>query len=90
MGINKQARYDFATIFAAFKTANTPNRAQRRKYVAAVCDAANEWLSKFDRQEAAAAQAFAGSKPSQFSSFRDALPDVALDQAPTDPVDPTA
>lgn len=84
MGINKTARDDFNAIFAAFKTANTPNRAQRRKYVAAVCDAANEWLAKFDAQDAAAAQGFAATKQAQFNNYEDALPDVTLD-----PVDPT-
>lgn len=88
MGISKQARDDFSADVTAFKQTNTPTRAQVRKYVAALVDAGNEWLSKFDRQEAEAAQAVADSKPSQFSSFRDALPDVALDPAPTDPVDP--
>lgn len=90
MGIVKQARDAVTAAFRAFVAVASPSRAQKRKWWAAVADLANEWLAKFDRQEAEAAQAFADSKPSQFSSFREALPDVALDPAPTDPVDPQA
>ncbi len=85
MGINQQARADFSAIFAAFKAATSPTRAQRRKYVAAIVDADNELLQKLDKQNTESAQAFADSKPSQYTAFVDALPDVTLD-----PVDPNA
>jgi hypothetical protein len=77
MGIIATARADFASAFAAFK-ATTPTRAQRRRYVAALVTAGQEWLARFDAQENAAAQDFAASKPGQFSTFVDALPEPAL------------
>lgn len=85
MGIIKTARDDFSADVAAFKTIATPTRAQARKYVAALADAANEWLAKRDAQDAAAAPGFAATKRAQFNSYVDALPDVTLD-----PVDPQA
>ena len=83
MGIIATARNDAAAAFAAFRAATTPNRAQRRKYVAALVTWGQEWLAKFDADDNGAAQAFADSKPGQFKTFVDALPDPALD-----PVDP--
>lgn len=83
MGIIKKASDDFATDFADFKAAGSPTRAQRRKYVAAIVNAGNEWLAKFDAQENTAPADFAASKPSQYQTFTDALADPALN-----PVDP--
>lgn len=83
MGIIKTARDDFAADVAAFKMAATPTRAQLRKYVASLVTAGQEWLAKRDADDNGAAQAFADSKPGQFSTFVDALPDPTLD-----PVDP--
>lgn len=54
MGIIATAHADCAASFAAFKLATTPNRAQRRKYVAAWANWCNEWLAKFDAQDNAA------------------------------------
>lgn len=84
MGIIKTARDDFDADVAAFKL-STPTRAQLRKYVAALVDAGNEWLSKRDAQDAAAPAGFAESRQAQFKSYVDALPDVSLD--PIDPQD---
>lgn len=83
MGIIATARTDFDAVRAAFVTATTPNRAQRRKYVAALVDAGNEWLAKFDAQDNAAPSDFAATKAAQFKTFTDALPEPAL--APVDP-----
>lgn len=86
MGILKTAHDDFESIFAAFKAATTPTRAQKRKYVAALVTAGQEWLAKFDAQENSAAADFAASKPGQFSTFVDALPEPTIAAAPaTDP-----
>jgi hypothetical protein len=82
MGILATARADFTAAFAAFK-ATTPTRAQKRRYVAALVTAGQEWLAKHDAQENAAAQDFAASKPGQFDAFVGALPEPVLD-----PVDP--
>lgn len=87
MGIIKTARNDFSAALAAFKASTTTNRAQRRKYVAALVTAGQEWLARFDAQDNAAASDFAASKPGQFNAFLDALPEPVLDAAPaTDPV----
>lgn len=83
MGIIATARADAAAAFAAFKAATTPTRAQKRKYVAALVTWGQEWLARFDAQEAAAPVDFAASKPAQYSTFLDALPEVT-----PDPVDP--
>lgn len=83
MGIIATARNDAAAAFAAFKTATTPNRAQKRRYVAALVTWGQEWLARFDAQENAAAADFAASKPGQFNAFVDALPETS-----PDPVDP--
>jgi hypothetical protein len=80
MGILATARADFA----AFK-ATSPTRAQKRRYVAALVTAGQEWLAKHDAQENAAAADFAASKAAQFNAFVDALPEPALDA-----VDPLA
>lgn len=83
MGIIKKASDDFATDFADFKAAGSPTRAQRRKYVASIVNAGQEWLSKFDAQENAASADFAATKTAQYQTFTDALADPALN-----PVDP--
>lgn len=83
MGIIATARNDFAAVFSAFKAATTPNRNQKRRYVAALVSAGQEWLSKHDAQDNAAQVDFAASRPAQYQTFVDAL------QEPTiDPVDP--
>ena len=84
MGIRNDARNAFKAELSAFR-ATSPNRTQLRRFVAALTDAGQEWLSKRDAQDNAAPQAFADSKQGQFNSFLDALPDVELDS-----VDPTA
>ena len=83
MGIIATARADATAAFAAFKLATTPNRAQRRKYDAALVTWGQEWLAKFDEQENAAPTDFAASKQGQFNAFLNALPEVT-----PDPVDP--
>lgn len=86
MGITNDARTDFRAALSAWRAANpNANRAQVRRYVAAITDAGQEWLAKRDAQDSAAAQGSADSKQAQFNSFVAALPDVTLD-----PVDPTA
>lgn len=85
MGIIKTARDDFSAALAAFRAATSPNRNQRRKYVAALVDAGNEWLAKHDAQEGAAPAAFAATRQGQYNTFVDGLPDIALDA-----VDPQA
>lgn len=82
MGIIKQARDQFAADVATFK-GTAPTRAQLRKYVAAIKDAADEWLAKRDAQDNAAPSDFAASKQSQFDTFLDGLPDPDL--TPVDP-----
>ncbi len=77
MGIIKQARDQFAANVATFK-GTAPSRTQMRKYVAAMKDAADEWLAKCDAQDNAAPNDFAASKQSQFNTFLDALPDPVL------------
>lgn len=77
MGIIKTARDDFQADVAAFK-ATGPNRAQLRKYVAALVTAGQEWLAKFDAQDNAAASDFAASKRAQFNTYVDALPEPTL------------
>lgn len=84
MGANKKAADDFDAILAAFKAANSPNRTQRRKYVAAIYNRAAEWLVNFDAQDVAALQDFAASKQSQFNAFSDALPDPSLSKVDPD------
>lgn len=83
MGIIATARNDAAAAFAAFKLATTPNRTQKRRYVAALVTWGQEWLARFDEQENAAPADFAASKQAQFTTFVAALPDPTLD-----PVDP--
>lgn len=88
MGILKQAADDFDAVFAAFKAATTPNRTQKRKYVAALVTRGQEWLAKHDAQEAAAPVDFAASKQAQFATFVDALPEPTLAVAPTSDTTP--
>lgn len=82
MGIGRQ---QFLTALDAIKLAAT-TRAVRRRQVAALVTAGQEWLAAHDAQDNTAAQAFANSKPAQFSTFVDALPEVVVDAA--DPLDP--
>lgn len=82
MGIIKTATDQFQADVAAFKATN-PTRAQKRKYVAAIVNAGNEWLAKFDAQDNAAPADFAASKAGQFQTFTDGIADPVL--APVDP-----
>lgn len=75
MGIIATARNDAAAAFAAFKLATTPTRTQKRKYVAALVTWGQDWLAQHDAQENAAPVAFAESKPAQYATFVDALPE---------------
>ena len=60
-----------------------------RRQVAGLVTAGQEWLAKFDAADNAAASDFAASKPAQFTTFVDALPDPVLAAGdPTDPVVP--
>lgn len=89
MGILKQAADDFDADLAAFKLANTPTRAQKRKYIAALVTRGQELLAKLDAQDASAAADFAATKQAQFNTFVDALPEPTLSAAPaTDPITP--
>ena len=81
MGIQALARTAFRASLATFK-ATGPNRNQIRRFVAAIVDAGNEWLSKHDAQEAKAPADFAASKPAAFNTFVDALPPVTLGADP--------
>lgn len=84
MGIIKQARDQFDADLTAFKL-TSPTRAQKRKYVAALVNAGNEWLAKFDADESAAPVAFAATRAGQFNTFVDGIADPTL--APVDPQD---
>lgn len=77
-------RDQFLAALAAIK-AGTTTRAQRRRQVAALVTAGQEWLARHDTQSNASAQAFADSKPAQYQTFLDALPAVTVDAA--DPAD---
>lgn len=79
-------RDQFRTVDLPALKAATANRAALRRQVAALVTAGQEWLAKHDAQEAAAPADFAASKPAQFATFVDALPDVTVPAA--DPVDP--
>ncbi len=81
MGIIKTATDDLTAAFTAFKGGKTRN--QKRAYVAALVNAGNEWLAKFDAQESSAPKDFAATRAAQFNTFTDALADPALN-----PVDP--
>ncbi len=81
--ITTTARNAFRAALATFKATN-PTRLQLRKFVAALVNAGNEWLTAHDRQEATAAQLFADSRSSQFASFVAALPEVTLGPDPTE------
>jgi len=78
MGIIATARQAFRSALATFK-ATSPNRAQLRRFVAAIVDAGNEWLSKHDAQEVAAPVDFAASRNAQFTTFVAGLPEVTID-----------
>lgn len=81
MGIGRDQFRDVS--LPAFRAATT-NRRQLRRAVASLVTAGQEWLARFDAQENKAAADFAASRPGQFNTFVDALPDVTLDA-----VDPT-
>jgi len=78
-------RDQFIAALAAIK-AGTAGRAARRRQVANLITAAQEWIGKFDTQEVSAPADFAASKPGQYSTFVDALPDVVVN--PNDPPPP--
>jgi hypothetical protein len=91
MGIIKQGQDVFTAAYVDWVNAQStpPNRRQRRKFVASLVNAGNEWLAKFDAQENAAPVSFAASRLAQFNTFVDALPPVTLEPAPVnDPVEP--
>ena len=79
MGITGTARTAFKAALTTFKT-TAPNRAQLRRFVGALVDAGNEWLSKHDKQETEAAAGFAASRQAQFSTYLGTLPEVTLDE----------
>lgn len=85
MGIIKTARDDISADVAAFKAASSPNRTQKRKYLAALSDAVNELINKHDAQDVAAPVDFAASKQSQFDTYVGTLPEPTLN-----PVDPNS
>lgn len=82
MGIGRQ---QFINVDLPALKAGTANRTALRKQVAALVTAGQEWLAKFDAQQAAAPADFAASKAGQYSTFVDALPDVTV--AAADPTD---
>lgn len=77
MGIGRQ---QFFAALAAIK-ANTTTRSQRRRQVAALVTAGQEWLALRDAQDAAAPADFAASKASQYATFLDALHEVTVSAA---------
>lgn len=80
MGIIRQGSDAFDQAWTNFKDANPgANRTQKRKFVAAVVNRANEWLAKFDAQDNAAPADFAATRQAQFSTFLDTLSEPALD-----------
>jgi hypothetical protein len=82
MGIGRQ---QFIAALDAIKLAVSGRNARRRQ-VAALVTAGQEWLAKFDAQDNAAPADFAASRQSQFNTFVDALPDITIDAAdPTEP-----
>lgn len=72
------------TTLPALRAA-TANRTQLRRQVAALVTAGQEWLARFDAQQNAAPADFAASRPGQFSTYLDSLPDVQVDAV--DPAD---
>jgi hypothetical protein len=85
MGLGRQA---FIAALPGLRT-GTANRTQLRRQVAGMVTAGQEWLAKFDAADNAAAADFAASKPAQFTTFVDALPEPTLAVVdPTDPVVP--
>ena len=83
MGIITTARLDFSSALEVFKASTIPTRAQKRRYVAALVTAGQEWLNKHDAADAAAPAEFAATKAGQFKAFTDGIADPVLD-----PVDP--
>jgi hypothetical protein len=73
----------FLTALGTIRAAVT-GRAARRRQVANLVNAGNEWLARFDAQEGAAATDFAASRPAQYATFIDALPDVTIATANPD------
>ena len=82
MGLIADARTDLRTILTQRLPALT--RAQRRRYVAALVDAGQEWLSKRDAQDAATRSDFAASRPAQYATFVATLPEVTLGADPVE------
>lgn len=78
MGITATARTAFRAALTTFK-ATSPNRAQLRRFVAAVVDAGQEWLAKTDKQEVDALAGFASSRGGQFNTYLGTLPYVTIE-----------
>jgi len=77
MGIGRtQAR----AALAAIKAGTT--RATMRLQVAESIEVMQGWLIRRDAQDAAAEAGFAASRPAQFDTFVDSLPEVPVDQTP--------
>lgn len=82
MGIIADARTDLRTLLTQRLPALT--RAQRRRYVAALVDAGQEWLARRDAQDSATPTDFAASRPAQYATFVEALPEVTLGVDPVE------
>lgn len=74
----------FRDALADFRATRTGNqrRAQIRDDVAALVNAAQDWLARRDAQENGAQAAFAEDRAAAFRTFVDALPPVEPDQTP--------
>lgn len=79
MGITKRARTAAMAALDADTATNSLTKKQQRKYVAAMVDAGNEWLAKFDAQDSVAPAGFAASKQAQYDTYTAALPVIAID-----------
>ena len=81
MGIGRD---QFRAAIQAFRAARTGNgrRQAIRDDVAELIDAARRWQLQQDAQLATASESFAASRPAQFSTFVESLPDVDPDQTP--------
>ncbi len=77
------ARNAFRSTLATYKATN-PTKQQVRKFVVALGNACNEWLTSNDRQDATAAQQFADSRTAQFATFVATLAEVALGPDPVE------
>ena len=83
MGIGRD---QFRDVVLPALRAGTANRRQLRRAVASLVTAGQEWLARFDAQENSAERDFAASRPGQFNTFTEALPEVTVSEVdPTDP-----